>query len=81
MYQPQTISPTKTIKIFLRDEDLHGIANIESGVMYTPLKGSLSVISTGLSPTTVSDETAMISFSIQPDHIMKVGGILGNPKL
>ena len=64
MYQPATVSPTRTIKVYLRDSELHGVANIESGVTYTPLKGSLSVLSTALSPTTVSDETAMITFSI-----------------
>ena len=85
MYQPQTVSPTKTIKIYLRDEDLHGIANVESGVTYTPLQGSLSVLSTALSPTTVSDATAMITFSIQPDHLMRAGAPTklagGGPKL
>lgn len=65
--QPTSTKPTASLQVYIRDSRGETVAYFNSGVSFTPVTGSMALVSASLDPATVY-AAAALTWTIQPSH-------------
>lgn len=65
--QPASTEPTSSIKVYIADASGQVVSELEAGVTFTPIPGSIAFGAASLTPTTVS-AAGYVSMAMSPAH-------------